>query len=133
MYEFLFIGSPHPIYNFKDHKPVLHCFTKKETLAHMFIVFECSSQNSPDKKINTHTPDKTLSVADTLSRSPTKTELQLNQLKLKQLPQQVDFAILQNNTLTSSHYLIQHEEVLPHPKHDSHPIEMNPIVFISYK
>ena len=51
----------------------------------------------------------------------TKTELQLNQLKHKQLPPQIDFAILQNKTLTPVHYLIRHEEFLPHQKHDSHP------------
>ena len=26
IYEFLIIGSPHPIYIFTDHKPLLHCF-----------------------------------------------------------------------------------------------------------
>ena len=61
-----------------------------------------------------HTPGKNLSVADMLSRSFTKTELQVNQLKHKQLPPQIDFAILQNNSLTPVHYSIQHEEVLPH-------------------
>ena len=45
-----------------------------------------------------HTPGKNLSVADMLSRSFTKTELQLNQLKHKQLPPQKDFAVLQNNS-----------------------------------
>ena len=69
-----------------------------------------------------HTPGKILSVADMLSRSFTKSELQLNQLKHKQLPLQMDFAILQKNSLTPVHYLIQHEESLPHQKHDSHPI-----------
>ena len=69
-----------------------------------------------------HTPGKNLSVADMLNCSFTKIELQLNQLKHKQLPSQMDFAILQNNTLTPVHYLIKHEEVLPHQKHDSHPI-----------
>ena len=29
IYEFLIIGSPHPIYIFTDHKPLLHCFVKK--------------------------------------------------------------------------------------------------------
>ena len=29
IYEFLIIGSPHPIHIFTDHKPLLHCFTKK--------------------------------------------------------------------------------------------------------
>ena len=29
IYEFLIIGSPNPIHIFTDHKPLLHCFTKK--------------------------------------------------------------------------------------------------------
>ena len=57
-----------------------------------------------------------------LSRSFTKTELQIDHLKRKQLPLQIDFAILQNNTLQPVHYLIKHEEVLPHQKHNSHLI-----------
>ena len=69
-----------------------------------------------------HTPGKKLSVADMLSRFFTKTELQVIQLKHKQLPPQIDFAMLQNNSLSTVHYLIQHEESLPHQKHDSHPI-----------
>ena len=69
-----------------------------------------------------HTPGKNLSVADMLSRSFTKAELQLNQMKHKQLPPQIDFALLQNGTPKPVHYLIKHEEILPHQKHDSHPI-----------
>ena len=57
-----------------------------------------------------------------LRRSFTKAELQLNQLKHKQLPPQIDFALLQDNTLKPVHYLIKHDEILPHQKHDSHPI-----------
>ena len=69
-----------------------------------------------------HTPGKNLSVADMLKRSFTKADLQLNQLKHKQLPPQIDFALLQDNTLKPVHYLIKHEEILLHQKHDSHPI-----------
>ena len=29
VFEFLIIGSPHPIHIFADHKPLLHCFTKQ--------------------------------------------------------------------------------------------------------
>ena len=72
-----------------------------------------------------HTPGTNLSVADKLSRSFTKAELQLNQLKHKQLPPQIDFALLQDNTLKPVHYLIKHEEILPHQKHDSHPTLAN--------
>ena len=46
-----------------------------------------------------HTPGKCLSVADLLSRSFTKAELQIKQLKHKQLPSQIDFAISQDSTL----------------------------------
>ena len=46
----------------------------------------------------------------------------MNQLKHKHLPPQIDFTILQNITLKPVLYLIKHEEVLPHQKHDSHPI-----------
>ena len=69
-----------------------------------------------------HTPGKNLSVADLLIRSFTKEELQINQLKDKHLPPHIDFTILQDNNLKPVHYLIKHEEVLPHQKHDSHPI-----------
>ena len=69
-----------------------------------------------------HTPGKNLSVADLLSRSFTKNEHQLNQLKHKQIPPQIHFAILQDRTLKPVHYLIKHGEVLPHQKIDSHPI-----------
>ena len=56
-----------------------------------------------------------------LSRSFTKAELQLNQLKHNQLPPQIDFAILPDSTLEPVQYLDKHEEVLPYQKHDSHP------------
>ena len=36
IYEFLTIGSPHPIYIFTDHKPLLHCFAKKGNLSPRF-------------------------------------------------------------------------------------------------
>ena len=54
-----------------------------------------------------HTPGKNLSVADMSSRSFTKAELQINHLKHKQLPPEIDFAILQNNTLNLVHYLFK--------------------------
>ena len=121
IYEFLIIGSPHPIHIFTDHKPLLRCFTKKGNLSPRFYRVRMQLTKFSKLKI-IHTPGKNLSVADMLSRSFTKAELQLNQLKHKQLPPQIDFALLQNNTLTPVHYLIKHEEVLPHQKHDSHPI-----------
>ena len=63
-FEFLIIESPNPIQIFTNHKVK-----------------------------GNHTPGKNLSVADMISRSFTKAELQLNQLKHKQLPPQINFAI----------------------------------------
>ena len=36
IYDFLIIGSLHPIYIFTDHKPLLHCFAKKGNLSPRF-------------------------------------------------------------------------------------------------
>ena len=121
IYEFLIIGSPHPKHIFTDHKPLLHCFTKKGNLSPRFYRAQMQLTKFSKLKI-IHTPGKNLSAADMLSRSFTKADLQLNQLKHKQLPPQIDFALLQNGTLKPVHYLIKHEEILPHQKHDSHPI-----------
>ena len=57
-----------------------------------------------------------------LSRSFTKTDLHINKLKHKQLPLQIDLAVLQDSTLKPVHYSIKHEEVLPHQNYDSHPV-----------
>ena len=80
IYEILIIGSPHTIHIFTDHKPLLHCFTKKVNLSPRFYRAQMQLTKFSKLKIF-HTPRKTLSVADILSRSFTKTELQLNQLK----------------------------------------------------
>ena len=36
IYEFVITGSPHPILIFTDHKPLLHCSTKKGNLRPRF-------------------------------------------------------------------------------------------------
>ena len=101
---------------------VLNFFTKFIEKLHI-ILTEAQMQLTKFSKLKIiHTPGKNLSVADTLSRSFTKTELQLNQLKYKQLPPQIHFFTIQNSSLTPVRYLKQHEETLPHQKHDSHPI-----------
>ena len=62
------------------------------------------------------TPGKNFSVADMLSHSFTKAELEINLLKHKKLPPKIDFPVLQDITIKPVHYLIKHEEVLPHQK-----------------
>ena len=51
IYEFLIIGSPHPINIFTDHKPLLHCFATKETLVQDFIEHKCNSKNFQNSRL----------------------------------------------------------------------------------
>ena len=71
LYEFLIIGSPHPIHVFTDHKPLLHRLTKKGNLSPRFYRAQMQLTKFSKLKI-IHTPGNNLSVADLLSRSFTK-------------------------------------------------------------
>ena len=69
-----------------------------------------------------NTTGKNLTVADMLSRTFTKEQLQIHQLKHKQLPLQFDFCIMKDNQLKPVHYLVKHEEIKYNQKNDCHPI-----------
>ena len=69
-----------------------------------------------------HTPGKKLSVADMLSRTFTKEQLQIHQLRHKQLPPQTDFSIMKDNQHKPVHFLVKHEEIKYNKKNDCHPI-----------
>ena len=57
IYEFLIIGSPHPIYTFTDHKPLIHCFAKKGNLSPRFYRAQMQLIKFSKLKI-IHTPGK---------------------------------------------------------------------------
>ena len=46
-----------------------------------------------------------------LSRTSTKEQLQIHQLRHKQLPPQIDFPIMKNDQLKPVQYLVKHEEI----------------------
>ena len=106
----MIIGSPHPIYIFTDHKHLLHCFAKKRNLSPRFYRAQMQLTKFSKLKIF-HTPGKSLTVADMLSRTFTKEQLQVHQLLHKQLPPQIDFSIMKDNQLKPVHYLVKHEEI----------------------
>ena len=69
-----------------------------------------------------HTPGKNLTVADKLSRTFTKEQLQIHQLRHKQLPPQIDFSIMKDNQLKPVLYLVRYEEIKYNQNNDCHPI-----------
>ena len=69
-----------------------------------------------------HTPGKNLTLADMLSRTFTKEQFQIHQLRHKQLPSQVDYSIMKDNQLKPVHYPVRHEEIKCSKKNDCHPI-----------
>ena len=69
-----------------------------------------------------HTPGTNLTVADMLSRTFTKKQLQIHQFRHKQLPPQINFSIMKDNQLKPVHYLVKHGEIKYNQKNDCHPI-----------
>ena len=69
-----------------------------------------------------HTPGKNLTEADMLSRTFTKEQLQIHQLRHKQLPPQINFSVMKDDKLKPVQYLVKHEEKKYNQKNDCHPI-----------
>ena len=110
LYDFLIIGSPHPIYIFTDHKPFLHCFAKKGNLSPRF--YRAQMQLTKFSKLkNFHTPGKKLTVADMLSRTFTEEQLQIHQLRHQRLTPQFSFSILKDDQFKPVHYLVKHRKI----------------------
>ena len=69
-----------------------------------------------------HTPGKKLTIADMHSRTFTKEQLQIYQLRHKQLPPQIDFSIMKDHQLKPVHSIVKHEEIKFDQKNDCHPV-----------
>ena len=94
---------------------------KKENLSPRFYRAQMQLTKYFKLKI-IHNPGKNLTVADMLSRTSTKEQLQIHQLRHKQLPPQMDFSIMKDNQRKPVHYLVKHEEIKCNQKNDCHPI-----------
>ena len=83
---------------FTDHKHLLHCFAKKGNLSRRFYRAQMPLTKFSKLKI-IDTPGKNSTVADMLSRTFTKEQLQKHQLRHKQLPPQIDFSVMKITNL----------------------------------
>ena len=111
-----------PITVSTDHNPILFLFIREKNLtpsqykAQMLLTKFSNLQN-------VHTAGTTLTVADMLSREFTQVTNKICQLQHKTLPPHIDFTEFKpNNSLKQIQYLVEHEDVLPTQKNDSHPI-----------
>ena len=57
-----------------------------------------------------------------LSRTSTKEQLQIHQLRHKQLPPRIDFPIMKDDQVKPVQYLVKHEEIKDNQNNDCHPI-----------
>ena len=121
-YEPYMIGTKYPITLFTDHGPILYLFTRKGNLTPRQYTAQMIFTRFPNLRI-IHTAGTNLAVADILSRDFSSINSQEVQIKHKTLPPQIEFARMQpDNTIKQTHYLVQHEDVLPTQKNDSHLI-----------
>ena len=63
----------------------------------------------PKRETPGSTSGKHLTAADMLLRTFTKKQLQVHQLRHKQVPPQINFSIMKDNQLKPVHYLVKHE------------------------
>ena len=56
------------------------------------------------------------------SRTSNKEQLQIHQLRHKQLPPQINFLIMKDDQLKPVHYFVKHEEIKYNQKNDCHLI-----------
>ena len=69
-YEFLILGSKHPVILFTDHKPIIYLFTQKSKPNHRILKLQLVLMKFPNLHI-VWTEGKNLSLPDLISRSIT--------------------------------------------------------------
>ena len=89
-YEHYIIGSPHTIYVYCDHKPMIYLWARKGTISARFFHFHLVISHFQNLKI-IWTPGKNLAFPDILSRNVTITDIKNYQKKQKRIPKDIKF------------------------------------------
>ena len=120
-YEHFIIGSPHPVYVYCDHKPILYLWARKGQLSHRFFRYQVIITKFQNLKI-IWTPGKNLPIPDILSRNVTNNEQKKYQLTHKEIPKDIEFLDSLGNTVK---YSIEHTDDPNATQNDFYPIICN--------
>ena len=104
--EFYIMGSPFPIYLYRDHKPILYLWGRKGQLSHRLFRYQVIFRTFQNMKI-IWTPGSNLVFPDILSRNITIEACQKHQLQHKRIPRDIEFYDENSTPVT---YQIQHED-----------------------
>ena len=117
-YEHFIIGSPHPIKNFCDHKPLLNLWARRGRLYHRFFRYQVIITQFTNLHIN-WTPEKNPAFPDLLSRNVSLKDLDGHQLVHKEIRTDIRFF---NQSGDEVQYLIDHNSSADDGKDDFYPI-----------
>ena len=89
-YEHYLIGSPHPVYVYTDHKPLMYLWGRRGKLSHKFFLYQSVKSQFQNLKI-IWTEGKNIIFPDILSRNVKIKDLDRYQLKHKKIPKDISF------------------------------------------
>ena len=113
-YEHYIISSPHPVYLYTDHKPLLYLWGRRGKLSHQIFRYQVVIQNL--KIIRTEC--KNLAFPDILSRNVSIKDLEKYQLKHIKIPKDIKFYDESGNE--EKYFLLHNNE--KGQKNDCYPI-----------
>ena len=116
-YEHYIIGSPHPVYLYTDHKPLLYLWGRRGKLSHRFFRYQLVISQFQNLKI-IWTEGKNLAFPDILSRNVSIKDLDKYQLKHKKIPKDIKFYDESGN---EKKYFVLHDNE-KRQKNDCYPI-----------
>ena len=89
-YEFYVIGSPFPIYQYCDHRPILFLWSRRGQMSQLFFNYQVVITKFQNLQI-IYTEGKNIAFPDILNIS--KADAKLYQLEHKLIPKQIKFLI----------------------------------------
>ena len=116
-YEHYIIGSPHPVYLYTDHKPLLYLWGRRGKLSHRFFRYQLVISQFQNLKI-IWTEGKNLAFPDILRRNVSIKDLDKYQLKHKKIPKDIKFYDESGN---EEKYFVLHDNEKGQ-KNDCYPI-----------